>query len=173
MVADGWRTRTIARAGERAWKGGYTVLSFLGFALLVWGYGQARLGSMVLYDPPLYTRHITALLMLLSLVLVAAAYVPGNHLKAALGHPMLLGVKLWAFAHLLSNGRLADVLLFGAFLAWAVADFVSARRRDRAAGTVYLAGRVSRTVVTVAAGAGAWAVLELGLHRWLIGVPPL
>jgi uncharacterized membrane protein len=172
-VADGWRTRTIARVGERTWKGVYSVLSIAGFVLLVWGYGQARGASAALYDPPLYLRHATALLMLVSLVLVIAAYVPRNHIKATVGHPMLAGVKLWAFAHLLSNGRLADVLLFGAFLAWAVADFVAARRRDRAAGTVYAAGKASRTAITVAAGAAAWAALAYGLHSWLIGVPTL
>jgi uncharacterized membrane protein len=173
IVADDWRTRTIARGGERTWKGVYSVLSIAGFVLLVWGYGQARVGSTVLYDPPLYLRHVTSLLMLVSLVLVAAAYVPGNHFKAAIGHPMLAGVKLWAFAHLLSNGRLADVVLFGAFLAWAIADFVSARRRDRAAGTAYPAGQTMRTVATVVAGAAVWVALVLGLHRWLIGVPAL
>jgi uncharacterized membrane protein len=175
IFADDWRTRTIARVGEGAWKGAYSLLSLAGFALLVWGYGQARIagiGSMVLYDPPVFTRHIAGLLMLVSLVLIAAAYVPGNHFKAALGHPMLLGIKLWAVAHLLANGRLADVILFGAFLAWAVADFVAARRRDRAARTVYPVGQTMRTALTVAAGAGAWVALVLGLHLWLIGVPP-
>lgn len=171
IFADDWRTQTIARVGELAWKGVYALLSIAGFVLLVWGYGQARLGGVVVYDPPLFTRQITSLLMLLSLVLVAAAYVPGNHFKAAIGHPMLAGVKLWAFAHLLSNGRLADVVLFGAFLAWAVADFVSARRCDRAVGMVYAAGRVSHTMLTVIAGVTAWAALVWGLHRWLIGVP--
>lgn len=172
LFANDWRTRTIERVGALPWKGIYSLLSIAGFVLLVWGYGQARMGSMVLYDPPVFMRHVTGLLMLVSLVLIAAAYVPGNHIKAALGHPMLLGVKLWAFAHLLSNGRLADVILFGAFLAWAVVDFIAARRRDRAAGTVYAAGQVTRTVLTVLAGAGAWAALVFGLHLWLIGVPP-
>ena len=172
IVADDWRTRTITRVGEGAWKGIYSLISLAGFVLLVWGYGQARMGSVVLYDPPTFTRHIAGLLMLVSLVLVAAAYVPGNHIKAALGHPMLLGIKLWAFAHLLANGRLADVVLFGAFLVWAVVDFIAARRRDRAAGTVYPAGQAMRTVLTMVAGAGAWAALVLGLHLWLIGVPP-
>ena len=171
IFADHWRTQTRARMGEGAWRGVYSLLSIAGFALLVRGYGQARLGSMVIYDPPLYTRHIAGLLMLVSLVLIAAAYVPGNHIKAALGHPMLAGIKLWAFAHLLSNGRLAEVVLFGAFLVWAVVDFVVARRRDRAAGTVYPAGRAMRTVLTLGAGVGAWAAFVLGLHRWLIGVP--
>lgn len=173
IVADDWRTRTIARMGERAWKGVYALLSLAGFALLVVGYGQARGASAVLYDPPLFMRHVTALLMLLSLVLVMAAYVPGNHIKVAVGHPMLAGVKLWAFAHLLSNGRVADVVLFGTFLAWAVVDFIAARRRDRAAGTVVAAGTASRTLVTVIAGVAAWAALAFGLHLWLIGVPPM
>ncbi len=173
IVADDWRTRTIARMGERAWKGVYALLSLAGFALLVVGYGQARGASAVLYDPPLFMRHVTALLMLLSLVLVMAAYVPGNHIKAAVGHPMLAGVKLWAFAHLLSNGRVADMVLFGTFLAWAVVDFIAARRRDRAAGTVVAAGTASRTLVTVIAGVAAWAALAFGLHLWLIGVPPM
>ena len=171
IVADDWRTRTLARVGEGTWKGLYSVVSVAGFALLVWGYGQARLASPVLYDPPLFTRHITGLLMLLALVLVVAAYVPANHLKAAVGHPMLAGVKVWAFAHLLSNGRLADVVLFGAFLAWAVVDFMVSRRRDRLAGTGYPAGRVTRTGLVLILGAVAWAALSMGLHRWLIGVP--
>ena len=94
IVADDWRTRTIARVGERAWKGVYALVSLAGFALLVSGYGQARAVSAVLYQPPLFMRHVTGLLMLLSLVLVMAAYVPGNHIKAAMGHPMLAGVKL-------------------------------------------------------------------------------
>jgi uncharacterized membrane protein len=172
IVADAWRTRTIARMGEGSWKGIYSLLSIAGFVLLVWGYGQARQGGIVLYHPPVFMRHIAGLLMLMSLVLVAAAYVPRNHLKAALGHPMLAGVKLWALAHLLTNGRLADVILFGAFLGWAVVDFIAARRRDRAAGTVYPAGQVVSTALTFVAGAGVWAALVFGLHRWLIGVSP-
>ena len=173
IFADGWRTRTIARIGPLPWKGIYALISIAGFVLLVWGYGQSRLESMVLYNPPVFTRHIAALLMLVSLVLVTAAYVPRNHIRRALGHPMIVGVKVWAFAHLLSNGRLVDVMLFGAFLAWAVADYIAARKRDRAAGTVYPAGDKLLTVVTVIVGIGVWAVLVSGLHLWLIGVPPL
>ena len=172
IFADGWRTRTIARMGSHPWKGGHALISIAGFALLVWGYGQARLESVVLYDLPVFTRYIAGLLMLVSLVLVAAAYVPRNHIKAAVGHPMVAGVKVWAIAHLLSNARLADVILFGAFLAWAIADFIAARRRDRAAGTVYPQGDELRTVLTVIAGVGAWTVLVSGLHLWLIGVSP-
>jgi uncharacterized membrane protein len=101
-----------------------------------------------------------------------AAYVPGNAIKRAIGHPMVAGVKVWALAHLLANGTLADVLLFGTFLAWAVLSFVAARRRDRAAGTTYPAGPGSRTAITVVVGLVAWAVFAFALHRPLIGVAP-
>ncbi|MDP1536069.1 MAG: NnrU family protein [Burkholderiales bacterium] len=172
ILFAGWRTRVIARIGEYPWKAVYALISIAGFLLLAWGYGQARYESVALYNPPPFTRHIAALLMLVSLVLVAAAYVPRNHIKAALGHPMFAGVKLWAFAHLLSNGRLADVILFGAFLAWAIVGFIASRKRDRAAGVVYPAGDGLRTVVTVITGVGLWAALVSGLHLWLIGVSP-
>ncbi|MEN9782974.1 MAG: hypothetical protein RJA24_317 [Pseudomonadota bacterium] len=172
IVADDWRTRTIARIGENPWKGVYSLLSIAGFVLLVWGYGEARQMGVVLYDPPVFTRHIAGLLMLVSLVLLAATYVPRNHIKARLGHPMIIGVKVWAFAHLLANGRLADVVLFGAFLAWAVVDFIAARKRDRRLGTVHPAGNMLGTVFTLLAGVILWGVFVAGLHLWLIGVPP-
>jgi uncharacterized membrane protein len=172
IFAEPWRVRTIARIGENPWKGVYSLISIAGFVLLVWGYGQARQQGVVLFEPPVFMRHITSLLMLVSFVLLAAAKVPGNHIKARLGHPMIIGVKVWAFAHLLANGRLSDVVLFGAFLAWAVADFIAARKRDRAAGTVYPPGDELRTVLTVVAGVVAWAVFVAGLHLWLIGVAP-
>ncbi len=173
IVAAPWRERTIARIGINAWKGAYTLLSVIGFVMLVWGYGEARLQSSVLYDPPLYTRHIAALLMLLSFVLLAASKLPHNHFKARLGHPMVVGVKVWAFAHLLANGRVADVLLFGSFLLWAVVDYIAARRRDRAEGVVYPAADEMRTVLTVVAGVMLWAMFVGGLHLWLFGVLPL
>ena len=110
--------------------------------------------------------------MLPSFVLLVAAYVPRNHIKAAVGHPMYAGVKLWAFAHLLSNGRLADVILFGSFLVWAIAGFVAARRRDRRAGTVYPSGTVMYSALTMIAGFVLWAVFAFWAHRWLIGVGP-
>jgi uncharacterized membrane protein len=173
IAADGFRTRQIARVGERTWKGAYSVVSLVGFALIVWGYGLARAEPIVVWGPPPWTRHLAALLTIPSFVLLAVAYVPGTRIKAAVGHPMVLGVKVWAFAHLISNGTLADVLLFGAFLAWAVADYASARRRDRAAGRTYAAGPIARDVAAVVAGVAAWAVFALWLHGWLIGVRPL
>jgi uncharacterized membrane protein len=126
---------------------------------------------VVLWVPPVATRHIAATLMLLAMILLVAAYVPGNAIKAKLHHPMILGVKTWALAHLLANGNLADLLLFGSFLAWAVADFISSRKRDRAAGTVYPAGKAMPTAITVVLGLAVYGVFVVVLHKWLIGVP--
>ena len=173
VVAEDRRTTFIAARGEQAWKGIYSVLSLAGFALLVWGFGLARQQPVVLWATPTWARHAASLLMLLSFVLLTAAYVPGNGIKARLHHPMVLGVKTWAFAHLLSNNTLADLLLFGSFLAWGVLSFIAARRRDRANGTTYAAGKVSRTLITVAVGVVAWGVFALWLHGWLIGVRPM
>jgi uncharacterized membrane protein len=173
IFAEGWRTATIARVGELPWKGIYSVLSIAGFALLVWGYGLARHDTPVVWTPPRAMAHVTALLVLIAFVLVTAAYVPGNRIKAKLHHPMILGVKTWAFAHLLSNGTLADIVLFGAFLAWAVVDYSASRRRDRANGTVYAPGTGARTAITVVVGLVAGVVFAVWLHGPLIGVRPV
>jgi uncharacterized membrane protein len=172
IVAEGPRQAFIARHGEMTWKGIYSVASIVGFALLVWGYGQARAQPVALWTTPLWMRHVAALLMLVSFVLLVAAYVPGNSIKGRLHHPMVLGVKTWALAHLLANRTLADVILFGAFLAWGVASFVAARRRDRANGTVYAPGTAARSIVAVVVGAVAWAVFAFWAHGALIGVRP-
>lgn len=172
IAADGWRTRTLARVGEPVFKGVYSLLSLLGFALIVYGFGLARETPVMLWTPPLGMRHAASLLTLLAFVLLAAAYVPRNGIKARVHHPMVLGVKAWALAHLLANGSVAHMLLFGAFLAWGVVDFISARRRDRAAGTLYPDGTVAATAITVAVGMVAWAAFAFKLHGWLIGIRP-
>ena len=172
IFAEGWRSQVIARRGEGAWKGLYTVVSLVGFGLIIWGYGQARLAPQVLWASPVWTRHLASLLVLVALVLLAAAYVPGNAIKSRLHHPMVLGVKVWALAHLLANNTVADLLLFGGFLVWAVLDFRSARQRDRAAGTFYPAGRAGATVLTVGLGVLLWAVFAFWLHTLLFGVRP-
>lgn len=172
IVADGWRTRQLARLGENSWKGFYSVVALAGFVLLVWGYGQTRVAPIDLWNPPPWTRHLAALLTLPAFVLLVAAYVPGNRIKAALGHPMLAGTKLWAFAHLISNGRLGDVLLFGAFMAWSVACFIAARRRDRSAGTRYPAGGLAGDAIVLIVGVIAWGLFAIWGHAWLIGVAP-
>ncbi|MCL4184231.1 MAG: hypothetical protein KJ011_12380 [Burkholderiaceae bacterium] len=172
LFADRWRGARIAAMGEGAWKGLYSLVSLAGLALIVWGYGLARAAPVDLWHPPVWTRHAASLLTLLSFILIAAAYVPRSRIRALVGHPMVAGVKLWAFAHLLSNGRLADVVLFGAFLAWAVADYASLRRRDRAAGTRRGPGALANDLTSVVAGTVAWFVFALYLHGPLIGVRP-
>lgn len=172
IVSNDWRMRQRARLGENRWKALYSLASIAGFVLIVYGFGVARQQPVLLYASPSGLRHLNALFTLLAFVLVAAAYVPRNHLKAKLGHPMLAGVKTWAFGHLLATGMLHDVVLFGAFLLWAIVDFISARRRDRLAGTTYPAGTVRGDAVTVIVGLVAWAVFAHWLHTWLIGVSP-
>lgn len=173
ILAPDWRAAQLARLGEKAWKGIFTVASLVGFGLLVWGYGQARLDPVVLWQTPRELNYLATLLMLPAFILLVAAYVPGNYFKAKIGHPMVASVKLWAFAHLIVNGNLADVLLFGSFLVWAVMSFVSNRKRDRLSGKTYPVGPVSRTVITVVIGTVVFAVFAGYLHLKLIGVPPI
>jgi uncharacterized membrane protein len=172
IVADDWRTAMLRQVGEMAYKGGYAAASLVGFVLLVWGFGQARQDMTILWSPPVAMRHVAALVTLLAFVLTTAAYVPGNAIKARLHHPMVLGVKAWAFAHLLANGRVVHVVLFGAFLLWSVACFVSCQRRDREQGTQYAAGRLVPTLLTVVIGTVAWLAFAFVLHGMLIGVRP-
>ena len=173
IVADGWRTQMRARLGEGAWKGLYSVASVVGLVLVVWGYGLARQQPVVLWNPPVGMRHAASLLTLIAFVLLAAAYVPRNVFKAKLHHPMVLSVKVWALAHLISNGNLADVVLFGAFLLWAVLSFRAARQRDRAQNTVYAPGTAAGTGIAVVVGTAAWAGFAFWAHVWLIGVAPM
>ena len=172
VFANDWRSRTLARVGEKPFKGIYALLSVAGFVLLVWGYGQARQQGVMLWSPPAGMRHLAALLTLVSFVLLAAAYVPGNQIKARLHHPMVLATKVWALAHLLANGGLADTVLFGSFLVWSVLLFAASRKRDRREQTVYAAGTAGATAITVGVGVVAWAVFAFWLHRVLIGVSP-
>lgn len=178
IVADDWRSAQVARIGLPAWKGLYSVVSIVGLALIVWGYGIARTAPIDVWNPPVFTRHLASLFTLAAFVLLVAAYVPRNRIKAAIGHPMVAGVKLWAFAHLLANGTVADLLLFGSFLVWAILDFRSARRRDRAVGatragvSLDASPSLAADVVVVLAGIGVWALFAFQLHGWLFGVRP-
>lgn len=173
IVAEGWRAQMLARLGEGGWKGLYSLVSAVGLALIVWGYGLARQQPVVLWAPPIGMRHAAALLTLIAFVLLAAAYVPRNAIKARLHHPMVLGVKVWALAHLLSNGNLADAVLFGSFLMWAVFSFRAARKRDRAQQLPYAPGTAAGTAGAVLVGTVAWAGFAFWAHAWLIGVAPL
>jgi uncharacterized membrane protein len=171
VFGDGWRDRTVARTGEGAYKGLYSVISLVGLVLIVWGYGEARLTPTVVWSPPVGMRHLASLLTLIAFVLLAAAYVPGNRLRARLGHPMTLAVKVWALAHLLANGTVADILLFGGFLVWAVLVFRAARRRP---GTVPAGkGSLGADAATVVVGLVLWAAFAFWLHGWLFGVRPM
>ena len=172
IVADGWRTSMRARLGEGPWKGLYALLSLIGFVLLVSGYGLARQQPVALWQPPAGMRHAASLLMLIAFVLLAATYVPRNAVKARLHHPMVLAVKVWALAHLLSNGNVADVLLFGSFLLWAALSFRAARARDRATQASYPAGTAAGTAMALLAGIAAWALFAFWAHALLIGVRP-
>lgn len=168
IFAEDWRGRQIARLGAGGWKGAYSLASAAGLALIVYGYGLARAEPVQLWLPPAWTRPVAGLLMLPAMILIVAAYAPANHIRSALGHPMLAGVKIWAFAHLLANGALADLVLFGGFLAWAVLDFRAARRRDRVVAAPATAwGSVLAGVIGIA----AWALFTFWLHGALIGVP--
>lgn len=172
IFADSWRSAQIARIGERPWKGLYSLVSIAGFVLLIWGYGRARGATAVLWQPPAWTHYLAALFTLVAFVLVVAAYVRGTRIKSALHHPMILGVKSWAFGHLIANGTVADVVLFGGFLAWAIVDFAASRRRDRITGTVYAPGTAAKDAIAVAIGIVAWAVFAFYLHERWVGVRP-
>jgi uncharacterized membrane protein len=172
LIAPGLRDAGVARLGLLPWKILYAVLSLIGLVLIVQGYGEARMTPTLLWAPPVWTRHLAALLTLPAFVLMACAYVPGTRIRAKLGHPMVAGVKIWAFAHLIANGTLADLLLFGSFLVWSVVMFATLRRRDRAAGVRRPAGSASRDAIAIVAGIVGWAVFAGWLHLALIGVKP-
>ena len=171
IVADDWRSAQVARLGLKRWKAIYTVLSLAGLVLIVWGYGLARVAAGELWVSPHWLRIVAAVLMLVAFILLTAVYVPRNRIKTAVGHPMVAGVKVWALAHLLTNARAVDLLLFGAFLLWAVLSFRAARARDRANPPPPVAGTWVRTVLVVVAGAAAWLLFASYLHPMLIGVP--
>lgn len=171
IVAPVWRDGMAARLGEQRWKGLVGLASLAGLVLLVWAYGQARIEPIVLYVPPTWLRHLSLLLLLPVFPLLLAAYLPGR-IKTAAKHPMLAAVKLWALAHLLANGTAADVLLFGAFLAWAVVDRISLGRRPARAVAGAPPSKFNDAIVVVA-GLALYLVFVGWAHLWLIGVAPV
>jgi uncharacterized membrane protein len=173
LAAPRWRQHCIDQYGANTWKVLYSLFSLAGLCLIVLGYGESRDNPVFLWNPPVATRHIAILFSWMAFMLLAAASIKDNHFKARLGHPMYAGIKIWAFAHLISNGRLGDVVLFGAFMLWAVAGFSLSRRRDRHEGLSHPPGQLARSVLTVMAGTVAWALITVWLHRLVIGVPPL
>ncbi|HXJ38967.1 MAG TPA: NnrU family protein [Bryobacteraceae bacterium] len=170
IIAPAWRDRTAARLGN-AWRGLYSLISIAGFIVLIWGYGIARQNPVMLYAPPAWARYIAAVLMLPVFTLLLAAYLPGR-LKGALKHPMLIGIMLWAVAHLIATGMLANVVLFGGFLAWAVADRISFTWRTQRPIPMAPSMKLNDGIAIVA-GLALYVVFEHWLHvRW-IGVQPL
>ena len=174
IVAPAVREQFIAQRGENAWKGLYTVASIIGFVLIVWGFANARYEGPILYVPPFWLAHVTLLLMLVSFILLIASNIPSGVIKPAVKHPMLLAVKLWAFGHLLANGDLASVLLFGSFLIWAIFDRISVARRE-AAGLLEPpeSGPVRNDIIAIVVGLVLYVLFVWKLHEWLIGVPPI
>jgi uncharacterized membrane protein len=172
IVAPSFRTRTIQRMGEGAWKGLYALISLAGFVLICYGFGLARQAPVVLYSPPTWLRHLALLAMLPVFPLLIAAYLPGR-IKTAAKHPMLAAVKFWAFAHLLANGSLADVLLFGGFLAWAVVDRISVKRRATPQVLRTAPPGPWNDAIAVVLGLAVYALLIGWAHVRLFGVSPL
>lgn len=169
IVSRSTRDRLAARLGPSGWRAAYSVASIVGLVLIVWGYGLAREAPVVVWDPPVFTRHIAATLMIFVFPILFATFLPGR-IKAAMKHPTLVAVKIWAFAHLIANGTLADVLLFGSFLAWAVADRISVKRRGAAQPAV--AGPARNDLMAVGFGLAAYVLFAFVLHAWLFGVSP-
>jgi len=172
VFAPALRDRTRDALGVPAWRALYSLASVAGFAMIVGGYAIAREQGQNLWYPPTWTKHLAATLTLPVFVLFAAAYVPHTRIKARIGHPMVAGTKLWALAHLLCNARTCDVLLFGAFLGWAVVLFRASRARDRQTNVQYKVGPLSRDITCIAIGLVAWVIFAFALHIRLIGVAP-
>jgi uncharacterized membrane protein len=173
IVSESGRERAIARIGEGPWKGVYSLISAIGFVLIVWGFARARYDAPQLWTLPAGTRHITMLLMLVALILFASFLFKRSHIAVLTHHPMLWSVLLWSAGHLFANGSAADLVLFGAFFVWSAADLVSAYARDRPNGVVYPEPQVAATASAVVVGLVVYALLIGGLHFWLFGVSPL
>jgi len=168
IVSEPWRDRMVATLGEGPWKGLYALASLIGFVLLVWGYGLARQEAAVLYLSPRWLRHLALLLMVPVFPLLLATFFPGR-IRAFARHPMLVATLLWAGAHLLVNGRLADLLLFGSFLVWAALDLLSMRWRAPRAVPGAPPSRYN-DAIALAAGLTLYVLFLVKLHVLLIGV---
>jgi uncharacterized membrane protein len=173
IVSESGRERAIARIGEGPWKGIYSLVSVVGFVLIVWGFARARYDAAQVWTPLAGARHITMLLMLVALILFASFIFKRSHIAVMTHHPMLWSVLLWSAGHLFANGSAADLVLFGAFFVWSAADLVSSYARDRRNGVVYPEPQLGATAGAVVAGLVVYALLIGGLHLWLFGVSPL
>lgn len=173
IVTPGQRNLLATRFGVGKWKLIYSITSIIGFVLIIQGYSEARADPIWVWVPPAGLSHLVLLLTVPAFILLAATYVPHNRIKAKLGHPMLAAVKIWALSHLLANGSLADIILFGSFLIWAIVGFAVLRKRDRIAGNTRAPGTGKADGITILAGLAGWGVFAFFLHTLLIGVNPL
>ncbi|MGL4406569.1 MAG: NnrU family protein [Notoacmeibacter sp.] len=174
VVAPEWRSGFIAKRGNGSWQTIYSLASLIGFGLIIWFYNDAVAAGPYLYEPPVWMKHINALLMVFAFISLGVYFFPAGRLKAALKHPMLLSVKIWALGHLLANGSAASLLLFGAFLAWAVIVRISLKKRERRGeAQLPVAGPMKWDVLAVLVGLALYALTVGGLHVWLFGVSPI
>src|ERR1041384_1716757 len=165
------RAALIARIGEGPYKGLLSLVSVVGVVLIAWGFGRYRAtGCGVVWSPPLWTRHVVVALMWIASICIVAAYSPGK-IKATLKHPMLVGVKIWAAAHLIANGDLGSIVLFGSILGWAVFDRISLKRRADPGGPVIPVGVARQDVIAVIGGTVLYLLLGFVFHPWVVGVP--
>jgi uncharacterized membrane protein len=172
-VANGLRTRLIGRIGLVTYKVIFSIVFVLGLTLIVWGFAIARETPVMVWLPSMAMRYVAGAFLLLAFVFFASAYVPSNAIKSRFHHPLLLGVKTWALAHLLANGSVASILLFSSFFLWSTFLFIVSRRRDRALKIHYPAGTLTDTAVAVCMGITAWALVAFVFHGMLIGIRPL
>jgi uncharacterized membrane protein len=168
IAAPAFRDAQIA-TNEGRWKGLYALVSIVGFGLIVWGWKVYRPDALEIYEPPSWGRHVASALVLAAFIALAAAYLPAGSIKHRLKHPMLTGIILWAIGHLLANGDLAGLLVFGAFLVYAIVDRIAVIPRGDPAPVVV---RASSDLMAVGIGVAAFAVFGLWLHGWLFGVAP-
>lgn len=165
------RASVIAAIGEGPYKALFSLVSIIGVILIGWGFARYRASGWIdVWSPPSWTRHLTVALVWPAIVMIVAAYIPGN-IKRRLKHPMLAGIKLWALAHLISNGDLGSILLFGGILAWAVFDRISLKSRTDPGAPAIPVGGARQDVIAVIVGTLVYLALGLWFHPWVIGVP--
>lgn len=174
IVAPGVRQSLVERLGEGPWKIVHSLASIASLCLLIYGFAVARATTPVVWDPPVWTRHIALLLMIPAMICLVASLMPAGRIKEKVKFPLIVATKTWALAHLIANGELSSILLFGSFLVWLVVLRISLKRRIAAGTTVlpvFVSGRYD--LIAIVGGLGLWTWMIFGLHEWLIGVPPL
>ncbi len=169
IINAGWRDNMAQRLGLAPWRVLYSLMSLGGLVLLIWGYGMARSDPVILYTSPSWLRYVNFLLMLFVFPLLIATYLPGK-IRTTVKHPTFAAIKIWAFAHLLVNGRLADVLLFGCFLAWAVAGRISMKQRKQRP-VMGVSAAPDNDLIAVLTGLGIYVLFFVVIHRWMTGIP--